>query len=69
VRCREAPEVGISDGMEGPPDVAPGDEVPPDAPNAAPDVCDRCSGSGRVDGERCDRCGGSGEVLKAIGGG
>jgi DnaJ-class molecular chaperone len=55
--------------MEGSPDLAPGDEAPPDAANAAPDVCDRCGGSGRVDGQRCDECCGSGEVLKAIGGG
>ena len=54
---------------DGPLDMAPGDEVPPDSANAAPDVCPRCHGSGQVDGQRCEECGGSGEVITAVGGG
>jgi RecJ-like exonuclease len=52
-----------------PTDMAPGDELPPDNANAAPNVCGRCGGSGRVEGERCDACGGTGEVVEAVGGG
>jgi curved DNA-binding protein len=26
-------------------------------------ICDRCFGTGRVNGKRCDRCGGNGQVL------
>jgi DnaJ-class molecular chaperone len=49
--------------------MAPGDEVPPGTANGAPNVCPRCGGSGRVEGERCEECGGSGEVIEAVGGG
>jgi hypothetical protein len=49
--------------------MAPGDELPPGNPNAAPNVCPRCGGSGRVDGERCEDCGGTGKTVEAVGGG
>jgi DnaJ-class molecular chaperone len=56
--------------MEGtPPDMAPGDEAPPGNANAAPNVCARCGGTGRVDGDRCEECGGTGETIEVVGGG
>ena len=47
----------------------PGDEVPPDTEQGAPNVCPRCGGSGELDGGRCDFCAGTGEVEEAVGGG
>jgi len=47
----------------------PGDEVPPDTEQGAPNVCPRCGGSGDDRGRRCEECGGSGEVIEAVGGG
>jgi RecJ-like exonuclease len=54
--------------MSGDEHLAPGDEAPlGDAP--AGDVpCERCHGSGRVDGEACPECEGSGVVTKGVGG-
>jgi DnaJ-class molecular chaperone len=48
--------------------MAPGDEAPPGEAPAGEMVCERCSGSGEVDGERCPECEGRGTVMKAIGG-
>ena len=50
-------------------DMAPGDEAPADVPNAAPDTCPDCGGSGEQDGRPCPTCGGRGEVIEAVGGG
>jgi hypothetical protein len=50
-------------------EMEPGDEVPPDSPSAGEDLCERCHGSGEVDGGTCPVCGGSGRVVEAIGGG
>jgi hypothetical protein len=47
----------------------PGDEVPPDTASAGEDQCERCHGTGRVDGSTCPECGGSGRIVEAIGGG
>jgi DnaJ-class molecular chaperone len=46
-----------------------GDEVPPDTYSAGEDQCERCHGSGQVDGSTCPACRGSGRVVEAIGGG
>jgi DnaJ-class molecular chaperone len=50
-------------------EMEPGDEVEPGTDHAGEDACERCGGSGRVDGETCPECGGSGKVVEAIGGG
>jgi DnaJ-class molecular chaperone len=47
----------------------PGDEVPPDTASSGEDACERCGGSGELDGATCPACGGSGRVEVAIGGG
>jgi DnaJ-class molecular chaperone len=47
----------------------PGDEVPADREQGAPNVCPRCGGSGEDHGSRCRECGGSGQVIEAVGGG
>ncbi len=51
------------------PDMAPGDEVPPDTPNAGAVPCPKCGGSGELDGGDCQNCGGTGKVIEAVGGG
>ena len=52
------------------PKLNPGDEARPGTPGAAEDICDGCSGSGKVaDGSECPECGGSGRVMRGIGGG
>ena len=51
------------------PDMAPGDEVPPSAPNAGEVPCPQCGGSGRNDDNECDNCSGTGKVVEAVGGG
>ena len=52
------------------PELNPGDEAKPGTPGAAEDICDGCSGSGKLaDGTECPECGGSGRVMRGIGGG
>ena len=45
------------------------EEVPPGTPGAAENICRRCSGSGRIDGEPCPDCAGTGVVTTPVGGG
>jgi DnaJ-class molecular chaperone len=45
------------------------ERVPADAPGAGENVCRKCNGSGRVEGEKCPECGGTGKVPTGIGGG
>lgn len=47
---------------------APGDEAAPGTPGTGENLCPRCNGSGRIDGEACPACGGSGKVVEGIGG-
>ena len=47
----------------------PGDDVPAGTEDAGEDICPRCGGSGRVEGESCPDCGGSGRVVVPVGGG
>ena len=48
----------------------PGDEARPGTPGAAEDICDMCSGSGKLsNGTECPECAGTGRVLRGIGGG
>ena len=57
----------MSDPVE--PEMAPGDEAPPERNETAPNTCPDCGGSGRRDGGECRTCGGTGEVEEAVGGG
>ena len=50
-------------------DMAPGDEVPADAPSAGVNLCPDCGGSGEKDGSPCPTCEGTGQVVEAVGGG
>ncbi|MFL6659133.1 MAG: hypothetical protein ACJ8GW_13730 [Massilia sp.] len=48
----------------------PGDEAAPGTLGAGEDICDRCSGTGKIDnGTDCPDCGGTGRVMRGIGGG
>lgn len=47
----------------------PGDEAAPGTAGAGEDICERCSGSGKVDGAPCPECDGTGRVMRGIGGG
>ena len=51
----------------GQPGRTPGDEASPEAPQTAENVCRRCGGTGRVDGEPCPECGGDGLVVETVG--
>jgi len=52
------------------PELNPGDEAAPGTPGTGEDICDACSGSGKLaDGKPCPECGGSGKVIHGIGGG
>ena len=52
------------------PPLNPGDEAQPGTPGAAEDICDQCSGSGKLaGGADCPACGGTGRVMRGIGGG
>ncbi len=46
----------------------PGDEAPPGTPGTGENLCDRCSGTGRIAGAPCEACGGTGQVTTGIGG-
>lgn len=50
-------------------DLKPGDEAPPDAGAAAPNICPACEGTGKQGDDMCDECRGTGEVREAVGGG
>ena len=51
------------------PRMNPGDEGPPDAAGVGENICRRCGGGGKVEGEACPDCRGSGKILEGIGGG
>jgi DnaJ-class molecular chaperone len=45
-----------------------GDEVPPGTSGSGDDVCPRCKGSGKMEGQECEFCSGTGMITRAIGG-
>jgi DnaJ-class molecular chaperone len=45
------------------------DRVPSGTPGSGENICRRCEGTGRIDGEKCPDCGGTGKVPTGIGGG
>ena len=45
------------------------DEVSPDTPLSAENLCRHCGGTGRIDGGECPECGGTGVVVTPVGGG
>ena len=48
----------------------PGDDAEAGTPGTGEDICDECSGSGKLsDGRPCPNCGGTGKVIHGIGGG
>jgi DnaJ-class molecular chaperone len=47
----------------------PGDDAPPGTPGTGEDVCPRCAGTGKWQGQPCENCGGTGMVTKGIAGG
>ena len=44
-----------------------GDEVEPGSSQSGDNVCPRCGGSGRIEGEPCPACDGSGKVTTLVG--
>ena len=46
----------------------PGDEAPEGTPGTGENICPRCSGSGKLRGEKCPNCEGTGKVIEGIGG-
>jgi DnaJ-class molecular chaperone len=44
------------------------DKVPPGTTSAGENICRKCEGSGKIDGEACPDCGGTGKVTEPIGG-
>jgi hypothetical protein len=55
------------------PDLKPGDMAPPDAPteqapDAGPNLCPDCGGSGKRDEAGCPTCEGTGTVIEPVGG-
>ena len=46
----------------------PGDEAPPGTPGTGEDLCPKCGGTGRSNGEPCPNCAGTGKITEGIGG-
>ena len=44
------------------------DAVPPGTEGAGEDICRKCQGTGKVDGETCPDCKGTGKITEPIGG-
>jgi DnaJ-class molecular chaperone len=44
------------------------DEVKPGTPGAGENVCRRCKGSGKLNGEPCLECRGTGKISTPVGG-
>src|SRR5690606_4798793 len=50
------------------PPISPGHAAPAGTPGTGENICPRCSGSGRVDGQPCPDCDGTGTVVTGVGG-
>ena len=46
----------------------PADEAPTGTPGTGEDVCPRCNGSGKIEGNTCPDCNGTGTITRGIGG-
>ena len=46
----------------------PGDQAEPGTMGAGENICPRCNGIGKIEGETCPVCAGSGKVIEGIGG-
>jgi DnaJ-class molecular chaperone len=44
------------------------EKVQPGQKGAGENICRKCEGTGKIDGEPCPECGGSGKVVTPIGG-
>lgn len=44
------------------------DEVPPGTAGAGENICRKCKGTGKIDGETCPDCDGAGKITEPIGG-
>ncbi|WP_334187637.1 hypothetical protein [Noviherbaspirillum sp.] len=63
-----SPSTGAEQGK--PVNLKPGDEAAPGTPGTGDDLCDECSGTGKLrDGAECPNCAGTGHVTSGIGGG
>lgn len=52
------------------PHLKPGDEAAPGTPGTGEDICQDCSGTGKLeDGRDCPTCEGTGKIIQGIGGG
>jgi DnaJ-class molecular chaperone len=52
------------------PQLSPGDDAAPGTPGTGEDICQECSGTGKIDkGAECPNCGGTGYIIEGIGGG
>jgi len=48
--------------------MAPGDQAPPGSPNAGENLCPKCRGTGKLNGQACEYCDGTGKVIEGVGG-
>ncbi|WP_167350784.1 hypothetical protein [Methylobacterium variabile] len=46
----------------------PGDKAEPGTPGTGENLCRRCAGTGRIEGDSCPDCAGTGKVTEPIGG-
>ena len=70
----EAPEHAVSTAPENilpqPAAPHPGDDAAPGTPGTGEDICQRCTGTGKIPGNQdCPDCDGTGIVVQGIGGG
>jgi len=47
----------------------PGDDAPSGTPGTGEATCEKCNGTGRIEGKTCSDCNGTGKIVQGIGGG